>query len=248
MNRTYSVLSTIATSGQDISLVNGQLVLTGVPNNIRFSKLQPVTGGLRATVAEVKAVVTIGWTAGNATTYAFTLNQILANDNSISNKIRYVSDASGTDAEIGAGLKAIVDALPYETTSVTVSGATLVITALAGSPLMTGALLTNTTYTLTTAGVQAFNTYASLTAQSLGTNIGTTTLTSGKTYSSLQCNFSYVVPPSFDAVSKEITQQHTVYVQDDATNYAAYATRAAEVLGDLQYGATTADPEGIAVA
>ena len=248
MNRTYSVLSTIAVTGQDITLANGQVVITGVPNNIRLSKLQPVTGGLRATVAETKAVITIGWTAGNATTYAFTLNQILANGNSISNKIRYVSDASATDAEIGAGLKAIVDALNYETTTVTVSSATLVITALAGSPLMTGAALTNTTYVLTTPGVQAFNTYAVLAAQSLGTNIGSTTLTSGKTYSSLQLNFSYVVPPSFDTVSKEISQQHTVYVQDDATNYAAFATRAAEVLADYKYGGTTADPEGIAVA
>ncbi len=69
--------------------------------------------------------------------------------------------------------------------------------------------------------------------------VDSTLITIGKTYN--QIIFQYFTREGGDIVTDAINQ-HTLYVQDDATNFANFATRMKEVTNDFVASATTADP------
>ncbi len=69
-------------------------------------------------------------------------------------------------------------------------------------------------------------------------------LTSGKTYN--QAIFQYFTREG-GAIVETAISQHTLYVQSDATNFAAFATRIGEIMNDYTASAVTADPKNAAV-
>lgn len=74
--------------------------------------------------------------------------------------------------------------------------------------------------------------------------VDATLLTSGKTYN--QTIFQYYTREGGALVETAISQ-HTLYVQDDATNFANFATRMGTLLADYAVGGTTADPINLAL-
>lgn len=69
-------------------------------------------------------------------------------------------------------------------------------------------------------------------------------LTIGKTYN--QIIFQYKTNEGGDILTPSINQ-HTLYVQDDATNFAAFKTRIVEITNDYAASSTNADPANLSL-
>lgn len=93
------------------------------------------------------------------------------------------------------------------------------------------------------AGNQSRGSYYDLVAAGVTASLLSTT----KTYNTIV--FDYDVK-SGNTVGGAISQEentHTLYVQDDATNFSAFATRINEITNDYVASATTADPKNAAI-
>ncbi len=94
--------------------------------------------------------------------------------------------------------------------------------------------------TMQTQGGQSRGQYWDLVA----VGVDATLLTAGKTYN--QAIFQYGSREG-GAITTSSINQHILYVQDDSTNFAAFATRIGEVMNDFVASATTADPLNAAI-
>lgn len=95
------VLNTIASDGGDITLDKKVLTVATLPS-VEFENISKSTGVL-ISLAETVEIKTVAYTAANNTTYEFTVSQI-REGKLYTKTVKYISDASGTDAEIATGL------------------------------------------------------------------------------------------------------------------------------------------------
>ena len=249
METSYSVLSTLATSGGNISLSAGMLNITGCPQNIVYKKIISANGGLKAATAATPGVITITQSpsGANSTVYKFTFQQD-AGQGLVSRVVAITSDSSATNLEISTSLKNMFNSLNFQATAVVSTVATandsITITAATDYEVITGSSIANgsCSYTLTTTGVYSQQTYARLSAAPYLV----TGLSSGKTYSALTLNYGEQTVEA-NGIGESLIRRHVLYVQDDASNYAAFAVRIGEVLNDWKYSTQTADPEAISL-
>lgn len=241
LNNTYSILSTIAAVAADISLSNHVLSITGCPA-MDFRTLEAI-GGYITPVAETRGVLTFTNTGANSTAYKGRVTQYIPSIGQLSIvDFGTTSPASGsTTTTVSTSLKADLNArlnLKIAATGTT----TTIITASAGSPIITGTAISGGTFAITTPGVASVGTYADLVAA------GVTGATAGKTYN--QITFVYKSPIADLLGEARVTNNsHTLYVQSDATNYAAFNTRMAELLSSFPAGGSTySDSEALALA
>ena len=251
MDSSYSVLSTLATSGGDISLNAGLLNITGCPQNIVYKKIISANGGLKAATAAVPGVITITQspTGSNSTVYKFVFAQDKGDGQGITTRVVAItSDSTATALEVSTSFKNLFNSLNFQATAalgtVNTANDSIVITASTGYEVITGSAISggNCTYTLTTTGVYSAQTYARLSAAPYLVS----GLSSGKTYSALTLTYQEQTVEA-NGIGESLMRQHILYVQDDATNYAAFAVRLGEVLNDFKYLSSTADPEAIAL-
>lgn len=94
-------LNTIASDGGDITLDKKVLTIATLPG-IEFDNIGRATVLLKS-LAEIRQVKNIAYTAANNTTYKFIVEQTIGGIFT-SKVVQYTSDASGSDAEIAAGL------------------------------------------------------------------------------------------------------------------------------------------------
>lgn len=218
----YNVLSTLTTGGGDANIVGYDIVITGaIPIDYRGIV---GTSGIVTTVAEARQVDIITPTAANSTLYVLQLNQTVSGGVVLNQQFVYTSDAGGTATEICDGFRTAINASNFE---IVASGTTtLILTANAGyakftstSSMSVGVLSIATGGSGgSTAGVYAVNTYASLTAA------GVVGVSAGKTYTSLQYQWVDLVG-TVDKLTDSVVNQWTVYVDDSATNYAAFLVK-----------------------
>lgn len=162
--------------------------------------------------AEVLGQATVSYTAGNNTTYSFVVKQTV-NGQENTAIISYTSDASGSEAEIDAAIGAQLDALiasGYLQCSYSTSGSTtVVITALAGYPLLQVIAGQNTTVGSVTVGAKAVNKGADL------ASAGVENAVAGNTYTS----FEFVTADmSFSAgQERKVWKKLIVYIKTGET-------------------------------
>lgn len=169
--------------------------------------------------AEVLGQATVTYVAGNNTTYSFVVKQIV-NGQENTAILSYTSDASGTEAEIDNAFSKQLDKLiasGYLKCSYSVAGAsTIVITALAGSPLLQVIVASNVTVGSVTVGKKAVNNGVDLVAE------GVENAVSGNTYTS----FEFVTADmSFSAgQERKVWKKLIVYVKTGQTAIAQLTT------------------------
>lgn len=212
----YNVLSTLTTGGGDANIVGYDIVITGaIPIDYRGIV---GTSGIVTTVAETSQVTTFTPTAGqNSTQFVLLLNQTVSGGVVLNQQFVYTSDASMTATEVCEGFRTAINNSNFE---IVASGtATLILTANAGYSKFTLTVLAGAGSNVTgTPGVYAVNTYASLTAA------GVVGVSAGKTYTSLQYQWVDLVG-TVDKLTDSVVNQWTVYVDDSATNYAAFLVK-----------------------
>lgn len=128
---TYNILSPLAASGADVSLVNSNFKITGAPT---INNKQTITGLLLDPVTEVREVVTLTPTvASGAQTYSIRITQFVKTLGRNVSKVFSYAAANGDSATtISAAFIAMIN-LDREI-AVTASGsATVVLTAASGS-------------------------------------------------------------------------------------------------------------------
>lgn len=216
----YNVLSTLSAAGADISFANNKYSITG---GLSFDPRQvQSTSGIVTTVAETAQVDTLTITAAASTYYRISLVQSLSNGVVLSQTFDYTSKSSGdTATTIGDVFRSMINNSNFE---IVASGTTtLVLTANAGNPVFTSSVLGSTgtiVIALTTPGVYAVNTYASLVAN----GVPASSLTVGATYTSW--TVSYVnLDGTVDKLTDSSVNQWTVYAQDGITNLAAFVAK-----------------------
>jgi hypothetical protein len=169
--------------------------------------------------AEIPGAATVSFSAGNNTTYSFTINQIINGEKKTS-IFSYTSDASGSEAEIDAAFTAALTKLisnGYFQFAFTVAGSsTIVITANAGFPLLQVIAGENVTVGSVTAGANAVNKGADLVAA------GVENAVAGNTYTS----FEFVTADmSFSAgQERKVWKRLVVYVKTGQTAIAQLTT------------------------
>ncbi len=95
------VLNTIASDGGDITLDKKVLTVATLPP-MEFDNISKSTGVI-VPLAETVEILSVAYTAANNTTYKFTVSQI-REGKLYTKTVKYVSDASGSDAEVATGL------------------------------------------------------------------------------------------------------------------------------------------------
>lgn len=217
----YNVLSTLTTGGGDANIVGYDIVITGaIPIDYRGIV---GTSGIVTTVAETSQVTTFTPTAGqNSTQFVLLLNQTVSGGVVLNQQFVYTSDASMTATEVCEGFRTAINNSNFE---IVASGtATLILTANAGYSKFTLTVLAGAGSNVTgTPGVYAVNTYASLTAA------GVVGVSAGKTYTSLQYQWVDLVG-TVDKLTDSVVNQWTVYVDDSATNYAAFLVKLQSII------------------
>ena len=96
------ILNTIASDGGDITLDKQLLTIATLPG-IEFDNINRATVLLNS-LAEIRQVKRVTFTAANNTTYKFTIEQIV-DGVLVSKPVQYTSDASGDNAEIREALR-----------------------------------------------------------------------------------------------------------------------------------------------
>lgn len=224
LNYSASVLSTIQAAAADISLTNNVLSITGCPD-MDIRQITSVPSKAVAPVAETVGVQTITFTAVASTVYEFTVSQWVQSLNrEVIVPFRYTSLASGdTATTIGDAFRSIIG-LNDGGLSITASGgATLILTAGAGSPIFR--ILENSANIAvanTTPGVVGIGTYSYINnfLDSVGI-VPTGTLASGHTYSTTTFVFNHQDGDSNKSITSSVNQ-HTLYADVAASNYAAF--------------------------
>lgn len=216
----YNVLTSLSAAGADISFANNKFSVTG---GLVFDPRKVVsTSGIITTVAEVPQVDTLTITAAASTAYRISIVQVKPNGVVMSEVFNYTSLASGdTATTIGDKFRSMINQSNLEI--VASGGATLILTANAGYPVFTSSVAGSVgtiAIVLTTAGVYAVNTYASLVAN----GVPSSSLTVGATYTSWNVVYEYS-DGSVDKLLDQSQNQWTVYAQDGITNLSAFVAK-----------------------
>lgn len=223
----FNVLTTLSAAGADISFANNKFSITG---GLKFDPRQvQTTSGIITTVAETAQVDILTITAAASTDYRISIIQALPNGVVYNETFNYTSKSSGDDTAttIGDAFRSMINASNLE---IVASGTTtLILTANAGYATFTSSVAGSAgtiSIALTTPGVAAVNTYASLVAN----GVPATSLTVGATYTSW--TVTYVnVDGSVDKITDSSENQWTVYAQDGITNLAAFVAKLSLVNG-----------------
>lgn len=231
--KTYSVLNTVAAASADLVIEGGVLRVAGTVGNKfpRVDYLSIQKGGSKgvAYTPETLQIATITIAATNNTRYSFAFTQLI-NGTVKSQTFNYISDATGTAAEIGAAIKGWLESLFQVTVSVT--GSVSTVTAVTGSPIFVAVNVSNTVVLVTTPGVIAAYTGAQLVA------LGITDATVGQNYH--YWNFTYVrTLPSNNTIAKGEEIEHTLFILDGTDG----DTLLAELQGTLDGSSATFFPE-----
>lgn len=250
-NTSYSVLGTIAATHGDIALSGNALSIKGCPGAMDLRNLQFVQD-YKVTVAEVLQITTCTPTAAqNNTQFSLQITQFvptnlgfLGDGQNVIHNLSFLSDASMTVTEVCNAFRtqlAQITDLKITATGTT----TLILTAQTGAPIFTvvstGVGLW-TSITTSPAGVNAVGTYAALT-QELVPSGGTNPFTSGKTYSTFTFQYRPVGNNLTGGDANSTWMKHTLYVQDDATNYGNFVIFLVNILA--KYGNTAVEPENL---
>lgn len=242
MQRTYSILSTIAASAADIVLDNHILSITGCPK-MDFRKIKSVGPGYVVPVAETLGVQTVSNTGANSTAYKFVISQLVNGTSSPATVVvGTTSPASGsTTTTVSTSLKADINS--RANLSVAATGTTTtIITAVTRSPIINVTGVTGVTVVNTTAGVHSVGLYQDL------VDIGVTGATAGKTYNQIEFIYEQDAAAPLNDMKVSSYKSHTLYVQSDATNFADFNTRMTEVLASFPSGGSTyPDHEALAL-
>jgi len=247
MITSYSLLGTggsVQAAAADVSLAGHILAITGCPS-MDYRMIDKMT--IQTSVAETSAVWTITPTNAASTEFSLQITQIVPSVSSmpIQQTITHNTAASGSSATtICNAWRAALAAT--KNLQITPSGTTtLVLTAKAGSPIVkvvNASPSATITVTETTPGVSPLGTYAALVAE------GVSGAVSGQSYTTV--TFNYRESSTNDPAGNVSTGRHihSLYINAGATNYAALATRLAEVRDAYVAGGTDADPEAIAAS
>lgn len=215
LRTTSSVLATLQAAAADISVSGHKLSITGVPT-LDYRKIESMSTGFVASVAEVLQITTVTPTAANNTTFSLYLTQFV-NGVWVTGYLTHTTDASGqTATDICNALRAQL--LAQSTFKITGSGAaTLILTAQAGYPIFLAQNISPSTTTVVTGtpGVKSRGTYADLVAA------GVTGATAGATYSQIPITF-VELEGSLMGNTESSQNKHTLYVQEGVANFAAF--------------------------
>lgn len=241
------ILNSFSVSAATDIVTSGGFVRIATPTDTAVPAIYYPTGSstLTAAVAETAAVGTAVFVSTASTYYKFIISQLNTITGNIEDHtVEYTSGASTSAAIIAAALNAAILAssnLKSGSLFVTSSGAstTITITAVTGHAVFTMTGVSNITCTLGTPGVYPIGTAAQVAAVP---NI-TGTAVSGHIYNTL-------VFQGFAKTSNLLTTNgttaftQTLYLDQNATNYAAFLTAITRTLNGLQIGSSTlADPE-----
>ncbi len=237
--KTYSVLNSVAASAADITLNGGVLAVANTENNafppMPVDRIYKQTSGATAYVAETLQVQTLTFTAANSTEYSFCLQQDIDGVIKVQ-KFSYVSDSTGTAAEIAAAILAMVNSSGFKITA-TGSGSPVTLTAQTGYPVFVCTKIAGFSATATTtAGVYAKYTGDQLLA------LGITAAQSGTNYAWLTLTYS---APKADTLTLSTAQdiEHTLFIADE-TDTADFITAMNNLLkGGTAANAATANAE-----
>jgi hypothetical protein len=101
------------------------------------------------------------------------------------------------------------------------------------------AVLAAPSTTNVSAGNQSRGAYSDLIAAGVSASL----ISSSKTYNTIVFDYGAKSSNTVGGATSEEENIHTLYVQDDATNFSAFATRINEIVLDYTASATTADPK-----
>jgi hypothetical protein len=170
---TYNILSPLAASGADVSLVNSNFKITGAPT---INNKQAISGLLLDPVTEVREVVTLTPTAATGVqTYSFRITQFVKTLGRNVSKVFSYAAASGDSATtISAAFIAMIN-LDRELAVTATGTATVVLTAASGSSDMTVTIIsTGSGLSAATTFVNAAGSAVTL-ANATATSVGATT-------------------------------------------------------------------------
>lgn len=246
MTNTYSVLNTIAAAGADLTLVGRKLNVAITPSTGSgvFPTIDYVFINDEVTIAanaEVLQVSTETFVAANSTTYKFAIAQLVGGELKFAT-ITYTSGSSATAAEIRDALAAEVNAHTELGIVATVAGSVVTLTAVAGTPVFTVQAISNITHATTTPGEFAAGVGADLLAD------GIVGVLSGSNYSQYVFTYAAAAGVQMATETQNGGNVHTLYVDEGATNFAAFNTKMGEYMNAYVAGTTDANPEAVAVS
>jgi hypothetical protein len=251
LNKTYSSLGTAGTVqavAADAVVANHTLTITGAPVvDVRLVEHFTVT----TAVSGVAPSCIITPTNAASTNFSVLVTQVV-------NGVTQSVVLNVTTVAAGSSATTICNAWRYAFNAVaskfniTASGtSTLVLTGISTLPsefTVTQLYPEPTSGTITVAytpGTVPVNTYAVISAQGVTT---IPSLLAGQVYTSVAMTYRSTSVAEAAGDVTESRSVHTVYINEDATNYAALAARLAEIASGFGDGVTTADPAFIAIA
>lgn len=172
MTTNVTMLTPAADAGDIVLTGNGSLTITGaglIP--LKTAKLGVKVAAAAAVASQATIVLP---TIGNATTYAFSFNQMV-NGQLLQQVITSTTPASGgTAATVTADLLLKLTAFGFSLASFTLNTLTITAVGSTTNPTFVMRSLTNTTVTMTVAGSVAVGDYADVLAQGGTPVVGTT--------------------------------------------------------------------------
>ena len=251
-NQVYSSLGTggtVQAAAADAVLNNHILSLTNAPS---FDTRTIESAKLVAASGETVGAITITPTLTASSDYSYVIGQYL---NGVLKTVQISAITAASGASLGSlcnELRAQLAAMSSQL-KVTLNAAnsvTVVITAIAGNPIISVKQISLTTtsgvstVSAASSGANAVGTYAALIAAGVS---ATTPIISGQSYTQL-----VVTARSAGAaeVAGNVLSSRVVSVSlinEAATNFAALNTRLGEIINGFGAGVTTADPKSIAL-
>lgn len=241
----YNVIASLsATLGNNLSLENHILTVVGA-KPMDFRKIISVGAGYLLPVAETAGVITLTNSGAASTAFSFELRQYRPDLNMwVSNRFSHTSPATGaTTTTVSNALRDAVNADPaFKVT--TSGGATAILTADAGFPLIFATSFSGAALTVaaTTPGVASRGTADDL----LRAGVAAGDVAAGATYA--QIKFDFEGDQNHDYLINAVVQSQIVYVTQGIANLAAFETYMGEVLQAFPSGLTTSDPEALALS
>lgn len=239
------VLNSVAASGADATIAGSILTMkvndAGLIRNFDLTVLKRGSLVKTTTVAEVLQVSTVTYTFALNSAFSFTVSQEIDGVKKTA-VITVNTTAPGitTDALVASYIAKLVNAQGFK---ITVSGSAspVTLTAQAGYPKFDIKAVANTAIATTTAGVNAVNTYASMTAQ------GITGQTSGSTYTSYKFINGNRKPGLFgrEAIIEE--EEVNIYLNGGDGDTAGLVTQLDNWFGGLNTAGSAANQEAYSI-
>lgn len=235
LRNTYSVLSTIAASAGDVSLLGHKLTITGCPT-FDYRKMESWGDGLNSSLLETLQVTTVTFTAANSTNYSLIISQWNPTLNKqITIPLYYTSLSSGdTATTISNQFRTLIAG--QANLGVTASGtSTLILTGVTGTPLFTviNVAPSTTTISSTVTGVAiASCTAASPSVITTGSAHG---LLVGNVITIASADDTKLLSGTYRVATVPSSTTYTLYSVNGQTPLAASATTTATVTLVAQY-------------